>query len=53
MDPGNYVENVKLNTTLEAGEHPVLAHIELFQDKEPSGSMTLELTIRVVTGLSG
>ena len=53
VDPGNYVENVKLNTTLEAGEYPVLAHIELFQDKEPSGSMTLELTIRVVTGLSG
>lgn len=53
MDPGNYVESIKLNTTLEVGEYLVLANTELFQDKEPPGSMALELTIHVVTGLSG
>ena len=48
MDPGKYVEMITLYQTLELGEHPVWAKIELFNKKEPAGEMTLELPVRVV-----
>ena len=48
VDPGKYVEMITLYQTLELGEHPVWAKIELFNKKEPAGEMTLELTVRVV-----
>ena len=47
VDPGKYVETVELNRTLEAGEYPLLAKIELFTGTEPAGEMTLEITLRV------
>lgn len=53
IEPGQYVEKLSLNEPLNTGEHPVLAKIELFRDHKPSGSLTLELTIRVVDDLSG
>ncbi len=50
VDAGKYVETVELNRTLEAGEYPLLAKIELFTGTEPAGEMTLEITLRVVKG---
>lgn len=48
VDPGKYVESVELNRTLEPGEYPVIAKIELFTGTEPAGELTLELTVRAV-----
>lgn len=47
VDPGNYVEIVKLKTMLPPGEYPVTARIELFQNKEPAGGLSLDMTLRV------
>ncbi|MFR2848599.1 MAG: hypothetical protein ACLTC4_16410 [Hungatella hathewayi] len=48
VPPGKYVEMITLNQALEPGEHPVLAKLELFDERKPSGEMTLELTVRVI-----
>lgn len=48
VDTGKYVETIKLNRTLEPGEHQALAKIELFTGTEPAGEMILEITLRVV-----
>ena len=53
VDPGNYVEKVRLKEKLQPGEYQVLADIELFEEKKPAGGMTLELTLRVVEDLDG
>lgn len=47
VDPGNYVEIVKLKTMLAPGEYPVTARIELFRNKEPAGGLSLDMTLRV------
>lgn len=47
VDPGNYVETVKLEKELPPGEYPVTAKIELFQKKEPAGGLSLDITLRV------
>lgn len=49
VEPGKYVETVELSADLEAGEHPILAKLELFEGEEPVGGMTLEITIRVTS----
>lgn len=48
VPPGKYVEMITLNQALEPGEHPVLAKLELFDERKPAGKMTLELTVRVI-----
>ncbi|WP_243140394.1 hypothetical protein [Hungatella hathewayi] len=48
VPPGKYVEMITLNQALEPGEHPVLAKLELFDERKPAGEMTLELTVRVI-----
>ncbi len=48
VPPGKYVEMITLNQALEPGEHPVLAKLELFDERTPAGEMTLELTVRVI-----
>lgn len=47
VDPGNYVEVIQMNQTLEAGEYPLTVRIELFEETTPSGTMTLEMTLRI------
>ena len=46
--PGRYVETIQLNQDLPIGEHPVRAVVELFRDKTPAGSLSLELTLWVM-----
>ena len=48
VEPGKYVETIELDRTLEAGEYPVLAKIELFEELEPAGELKLEITLRVI-----
>ncbi len=48
VDPGRYVETIQLNQDLPIGEHPVRAVVELFRDKTPAGSLSLELTLWVM-----
>ena len=48
VDPGTYVETVKLSRSLIAGEYPLEARIELFSGEEPAGGMSLDVTLRVI-----
>lgn len=48
VDPGYYVETVPLNQTLPAGEYPVTARIELFEDKNQVGEMTVRIMLQVI-----
>lgn len=48
VDPGNYVKDITLKKKLETGDYPVTAQIELFQDKTPAGSMSLDIILRVL-----
>jgi len=48
VDPGNYVETIRLGRTLPAGEYPVTAKLELFEEKKPIGTMSIDLTLRVM-----
>lgn len=48
VDPGTYVETVKLSRSLMAGEYPLEARIELFSGEEPAGGMSLDVTLRVI-----
>lgn len=48
VDPGQYVETIELNRDLKSGEYPVLARIELFTGTTPAGSLSLEMTLRVI-----
>lgn len=47
VEPGQYIETLDLNQELPAGEYPVIARIELFTGKEPSGSLQVEVVIRI------
>lgn len=47
IDPGNYVEFLLLKTSFAEGEYPLTVRIELFEETRPSGSMTLEIILRV------
>lgn len=46
VDPGRYVESLRLNAALPAGEHPALAVIELFEGRTPAGSLSFKVTLR-------
>lgn len=48
VDPGTYVETIRLKQKLPAGEYPVRAYLELFQDKKPAGELSLEISLRVL-----
>lgn len=48
VDPGTYVETIRIRKALPAGEYPVRAILELFEDKKPAGDMSLEMILRVV-----
>ncbi|WP_343207981.1 hypothetical protein [Anaerolentibacter hominis] len=47
VDPGKYVENIRLSRELPAGDHPVTVRIELFEEKKPAGRLSLNLSIWV------
>lgn len=48
VDPGSYVKDITLKKKLETGDYPVTAQIELFQEKTPAGSMSLDIILRVL-----
>lgn len=48
VDPGYYVESIKLKQKLAPGEYPVTARIELFENMTPSGEMSIDMTLRVI-----
>lgn len=47
VDPGNYVETIRLKRNLPAGEYPVLVNLELFEKKTPVGTMSIDMILRV------
>ncbi|MFR2849047.1 MAG: hypothetical protein ACLTC4_18900 [Hungatella hathewayi] len=53
MDPGYYVENIRLKESLPVGEHPVTARIELFEEKRPAGEMSIAITLRIIENQEG
>ena len=53
VDPGYYVESVRLKESLPAGEYPVTVRIELFEDKTPSGEMSIDITLRMIESQEG
>lgn len=48
VDPGNYVETIRLKQELPAGEYPVRANIELFENKTPAGNLAIDISLRVL-----
>ena len=53
VDPGYYVESVRLKESLPAGEYPVTVRIELFEDKTPAGEMSIDITLRMIENQGG
>jgi len=49
VDPGNYVETIRLKQELKPGEYPVTVRVELFEEKTPVSELSLEITLRVVS----
>ena len=47
VDPGRYVETLRLDKALPAGKCPALAMIELFEGKTPVGCLKFEVTLTV------
>lgn len=47
VDPGRYVETLRLDTAPPPGVRPALAVIELFEGKTPVGSLKFEVTLTV------
>lgn len=48
VDPGNYVETVSLTKELGAGEYPVTADLELFEEEQLVGTMSIDITLRII-----
>ena len=48
VDPGNYVEMIRLKQELPVGEYPVRANIELFRNKTPAGNLSMDISLRVL-----
>ncbi|EHI58760.1 hypothetical protein [Hungatella hathewayi] len=53
VDPGYYVESVRLKESLPPGEYPVTVRIELFEDKTPAGEMSIDITLRMIENQGG
>ena len=53
VDPGYYVESIRLKKSLPAGEYPVTVRIELFENKTPAGEMSIDITLRIVENREG
>lgn len=47
VDPGYFVEEVRLKQKLAVGEYPVTARIELFEETIPAGEIAIAITLRV------
>lgn len=47
VDPGNYVETIRLKKKLPPGEYPVTVKLELFEQKKPVGEMSVNIILRV------
>ena len=50
VEPGTYIETIRLKEELPAGEHGVLVNLELFENRKPAGTLGLEITLRVTEG---
>ena len=48
VDPGNYVETIRLKQELPPGEYPVTVKLELFEEKTPAGTISIDITLRIV-----
>jgi len=48
--PGQYVETISLNRKLPAGEYPATVKLDLFEDEQNVGTMSVEITMRVTSG---
>ncbi|EHI58918.1 hypothetical protein [Hungatella hathewayi] len=53
VDPGYYVESIRLKKSLPAGEYPVTVRIELFEEKIPAGEMSIDITLRIIEKQEG
>ena len=48
VDPGRYVETIKIADGLEPGEYPVTARVELFDGSTPAGGMSMDITLHIL-----
>lgn len=48
VDPGCYVEQIRLKQKLATGEYPITVRIELFEERTPAGEMAAGITLRVI-----
>lgn len=48
VDPGCYVEQIRLKQKLATGEYPITVRIELFEERTPAGEMAAGIILRVI-----
>ena len=48
VSPGYYVDQVRLDRELPAGEYPITVRIGLTEDNAPAGEMAVVITLRVI-----
>ena len=53
VDPGYYVESIRLKESPPPGEYPVTVRIELFEDESPAGEMSIDITLRMIESQGG
>lgn len=53
VDPGDYVENIKLKKKLTVGECSVTTRVELFEKRESAGGLSLDITLHVIELVGG
>ena len=53
VDPGYYVESIRLKKSLPVGEYPATVRIELFDNKTPAGEMSITITLRIIENQEG
>ena len=53
VDPGYYVESIRLKKSLPVGEYPATVRIELFDNKTPAGEMSITITLRIIEPQEG
>lgn len=48
VDPGRYVETLRLKKELPLGEYPARVNLELFKGKTPAGNLSVDVILQVV-----
>ncbi len=49
VDPGTYVETIRLEKEQKPGEYPVTVRLELFEQMTPVSEMSIDITLRVIS----